>query len=226
MTSLHTRLSVLIGVTALGAVALLFGILGREPLPAPIADARMMMWRDLLPDDEAEALALLEAAGPTSEEDWLMQEASRAPLGLLDGAPDGGGIGGTAGGDPAWNAPPQMTPAAMPRDDLDGERVALSGYMTPLDFEAMETQAFLLVPYVGACIHVPAPPANQIVFVESATPVPVVDMWQPLTAIGTLRVQRLETELAESAYVMKLDRLVALDTAGGPDEDYTGGEMQ
>ena len=145
-----------------------------------------------------------------------MQEAERSRLGLMDGAPD----------DLAWDAPPQMSPAARPRDDLDGARVALSGYMTPLDFDALETQAFLLVPYVGACIHVPAPPANQIVYVESATPVPVIDMWQPFTAIGTLRVQRLETELAESAYVMDLERMVALDISEGPDADYESDEMQ
>ena len=227
MTSLQTRLSVLIGVIALGAVVVLFGLLGRAPAIGPIVDARPVSWTDLLPEDEARFFAAIEeGTGPTSEEDWIMQEASRAPIGLMDGAPDGGGIDGMAGGGLAWDAPPQMTPAALPRDDLDGERIALSGYMTPLDFEAMETQAFLLVPYVGACIHVPAPPANQIVFVESATPVPVVDMWQPLTAIGTLQVQRLDTGIAESAYVMDLERLVALDTTGGPDEDYTSGEMQ
>ena len=61
MTSLHTRLSVLIGVIALGAVVVLFGLIGREPQPTPAAEVRMMMWRDLLPDEEAEALALLEA---------------------------------------------------------------------------------------------------------------------------------------------------------------------
>ena len=215
MTSLQSRLSVAIAILALGAATTLLVIFGRPPTAAPLAEARMMMWLDLLPDDEAEALASLEAAGPTSEEDWLVQEAARS---VADPS-------GADADDAAWDVAPQEMPDALPRDDLDGVRVALSGYMTPLDFEAMETRGFLLVPYVGACIHVPAPPANQIVFVESATPVPVIDMWQPFTAIGTLRVQRLETELAESAYVMELERMVALDITGGPDEEY-GGEMR
>ncbi|MEL7183068.1 MAG: DUF3299 domain-containing protein, partial [Pseudomonadota bacterium] len=118
--------------------------------------------------------------------------------------------------------------AAEPRADLDGTRIALAGYMTPLDFEARETQMFLLVPYVGACIHVPAPPPNQIILVQSTRPVPVLDMWQPFTAVGTLRVERLDTGLAQSAYVMDLDRMVDMTVAGGPEEDYTAGagEMQ
>ncbi|MEM7487603.1 MAG: DUF3299 domain-containing protein, partial [Pseudomonadota bacterium] len=127
-----------------------------------------------------------------------------------------------------WAEQPQQSQSFETRDDLEGVRVALSGYMTPLSFEERETQVFLLVPYVGACIHVPAPPPNQIIIVQSDEPVPVLDMWQPFTAVGTLRVERLETDLAESAYVMDLDRMVSLDMAGGPEEDYTadGGVMR
>jgi len=49
---------------------------------------------------------------------------------------------------------------------LDGRDVKLPGYVLPLDFDGTLVKSFLLVPYVGACIHVPPPPPNQIVFVQ------------------------------------------------------------
>ena len=65
-----------------------------------------------------------------------------------------------------------MTPAAdgasrrRSWQSLDGKRVHIGGYVVPLDFEATTVKEFLLVPFVGACIHVPPPPANQIVYVK------------------------------------------------------------
>ena len=50
---------------------------------------------------------------------------------------------------------------------LDGKRVHIGGYVVPLDFDATRVKEFLLVPFVGACIHVPPPPANQIVYVKT-----------------------------------------------------------
>ena len=101
--------------------------------------------------------------------------------------------------------------AALARADLDGRRVALAGYMTPLRVEGRRTRMFLLVPYVGACVHVPAPPPNQIVLVESTDEVGVRPMWEPFTAIGTLTVEQLDTGLAEVAYTMQLERIVSHD---------------
>ena len=49
---------------------------------------------------------------------------------------------------------------------LDGHVIKLPGYVLPLDFEGTLVRSFLLVPYVGACIHVPPPPPNQIVHVQ------------------------------------------------------------
>ena len=51
-------------------------------------------------------------------------------------------------------------------DDLNGKRVRIPGYLLPLEVSGSKVTEFLLVPYVGACIHVPPPPPNQIVHVE------------------------------------------------------------
>ena len=49
---------------------------------------------------------------------------------------------------------------------LNGQRVRIPGYLLPLEVSAAKVTEFLLVPYVGACIHVPPPPPNQIIYVK------------------------------------------------------------
>ena len=51
-------------------------------------------------------------------------------------------------------------------EGLDGREVQIPGYILPLEFDGTSITEFLLVPYVGACIHVPPPPPNQIVYVR------------------------------------------------------------
>ena len=92
--------------------------------------------------------------------------ASPAPA---DGAGDGpappplpeGGFMSIKRRQPGGDQPPRVVA------ELNGKRVRIGGYVVPLDFEATSIKEFLLVPFVGACIHVPPPPANQIVYVKS-----------------------------------------------------------
>ncbi|MFP3457944.1 DUF3299 domain-containing protein, partial [Psychrobacter sp. SIMBA_152] len=55
---------------------------------------------------------------------------------------------------------------------LDGKKVRIPGYVVQLEGDADNVTEFLLVPYFGACIHVPPPPPNQIIHVEYAEGVP------------------------------------------------------
>lgn len=50
---------------------------------------------------------------------------------------------------------------------LDGQQVRIPGYFLPLEVSDTKVTEFLLVPYVGACIHVPPPPPNQIIYVKT-----------------------------------------------------------
>ncbi len=49
---------------------------------------------------------------------------------------------------------------------LDNQEVRIPGFVVPLEGDAKKITAFLLVPYFGACIHVPPPPTNQVVYVS------------------------------------------------------------
>ena len=48
-------------------------------------------------------------------------------------------------------------------ESLDGETVRIPGFVLPLEFDETSIKEFLLVPYFGACIHTPPPPANQVI---------------------------------------------------------------
>ena len=73
--------------------------------------------------------------------------------------------------------------------DLDGKSVKLAGYLLPLEFSETGQTEFLLVPYVGACIHAPVPPPNQIVFVETSQSFKSEQLFTAVWVTGTLRTQ-------------------------------------
>ena len=76
-------------------------------------------------------------------------------------------------------------------ESLVGRGVKVPGYMVPLEDWAGEVSEFLLVPYVGACVHTPPPPPNQLVYVqmEKGQRVPV-SFWDPVWIHGTLTVEK------------------------------------
>ena len=53
---------------------------------------------------------------------------------------------------------------------LNGKLVRMPGYLLPIEFAGNRVTEFLLVPWVGACIHTPPPPPNQIVYVKADKP--------------------------------------------------------
>lgn len=77
----------------------------------------------------------------------------------------------------------------------------IAGFVTPMGFEGSKITEFLLVPFVGACIHVPPPPANQIVYVVGFGAYRADGgLLYPVWVTGTLRAQPLETGLADVGY--------------------------
>lgn len=81
--------------------------------------------------------------------------------------------------------------------ELDLKEIRLSGYLLPLDLSGRKIADFLLVPYIGACIHAPPPPPNQIISAVTATPIAfrLEELFRPVTVTGTLAIERLSKEL-------------------------------
>ena len=81
-------------------------------------------------------------------------------------------------------------------DDLNGQFIRMPGYALPLEFKDTGVTELLLVPYIGACIHVPPPPPNQIVYVSLKRPFEADDLFTPVWITGRLAVERVSKSLS------------------------------
>jgi len=79
---------------------------------------------------------------------------------------------------------------------LNGQNVRLPGYLLPLEFSGKQVSEFLLVPWVGACIHTPPPPPNQIVHVKPAKPVEMGGMFAPVWVTGQMTTGAIKKSLS------------------------------
>ncbi|MCB1326868.1 MAG: DUF3299 domain-containing protein [Spirochaetales bacterium] len=106
-----------------------------------------------------------------------------------------------------------QTGNAGPMAPMNGKRVRIGGFMVPLEDELYSVTEFLLVPYPQACIHVPAPPPNQIVHVIMAGGSRAeVAYYAPIWVYGRLRIENRANIYAEASYVLSGERT----------EPYTG----
>lgn len=90
---------------------------------------------------------------------------------------------------------------------LNGKKMRIAGFALPLERVGDKVTEFLLVPYFGACIHTPPPPANQIIHAKSMKPLTGVKMMAPIWAYGTLFVQRGETQWGVAGYRLAVDKV-------------------
>jgi uncharacterized protein len=89
-----------------------------------------------------------------------------------------------------------------------GRKIKLPGYVVPLEMDdSGRVSEFFLVPYYGACIHVPPPPPNQMVYVRLARPLAVPDIWEVYWIKGELSDLKTQTPSADAAYFMGEARL-------------------
>ncbi|MDX5364407.1 MAG: DUF3299 domain-containing protein [Pseudazoarcus pumilus] len=101
----------------------------------------------------------------------------------------------------AWDNAPLVS-------DFNGKRVRIPGFVVPLEGDAKTIREFLLVPYFGACIHVPPPPANQLILVKPDKPIKADWNMVPVWVSGVMEVERKTSELGTSGYSMKGLRVV------------------
>jgi len=83
---------------------------------------------------------------------------------------------------------------------LDNSRVKIPGYLVPLEEDKVGVTEFLLVPYFGACVHTPPPPANQIVLVLPAKPAAGFHSMDTVWVSGTLKARRSDSPMGASGY--------------------------
>ncbi|MGB6291330.1 MAG: DUF3299 domain-containing protein [Vibrio anguillarum] len=74
-------------------------------------------------------------------------------------------------------------------EDLNKQTIRIAGYVLPLEMDGLKVTELLLVPYVGACIHEPVPPANQIVLVKFVKGIEVDGPFTPVWVQGKMNTQ-------------------------------------
>lgn len=191
-----------------------------------VGQPKNLHWRDLRPKavEAAEAAALLARIEARRRGELGIPEAPLREGGSALATATASGLGGIVsheravssdwvdGGaldtSPGVDAPFSWDTGrpARPEDlvaALHGQFIALPGYSVPLDGDLSGVTSFLLAPYVGACIHVPPPPANQIVLVSSKTPYNFDGLFDAIVVIGEMRVAPTSSRLAEVGYQIR-----------------------
>ena len=78
---------------------------------------------------------------------------------------------------------------------INNELVRIPGYALPLEHQGTAVRELLLVPYVGACIHVPPPPANQTVYVKLNNAHVFNDLYEPVWITGRISIKATRQKL-------------------------------
>ncbi|WP_123713847.1 DUF3299 domain-containing protein [Sinobacterium caligoides] len=88
---------------------------------------------------------------------------------------------------------------------MNNRPVRVPGFIVPLEFnDKQEVTQFFLVPYFGACIHVPPPPPNQIIFVRYPPGLKQEELYTPYWVSGVLETSLVENDMATAAYSMQM----------------------
>ena len=91
---------------------------------------------------------------------------------------------------------------------LDGKLVKVPGFTVPLEDFASTATEFLLVPYVGACVHTPPPPPNQLVYIEMDEGKRAkMDGWNPVWVEGVLKIEMTESVYGDVGYTITGQRV-------------------
>ncbi|MFC3094461.1 DUF3299 domain-containing protein [Alteromonas sediminis] len=85
--------------------------------------------------------------------------------------------------------------------ELDGKKIRIPGFVVPLETnEDRDVVAFFIVPYFGACLHLPPPPPNQILYASWPEGLTVEELSVPMWFEGTVKIETQENETGKSAY--------------------------
>jgi uncharacterized protein len=140
--------------------------------------AQMIDWDALLPDRER---ANFNAEPPAPLHDYLGERGAAA----------------------------RQTGSIAVNKKLSETKVKIPGFVVPLVVnDNGVVSEFFLVPYFGACIHVPPPPPNQIVYVKlGGGGVKLGSEEDAYWVTGTLHTQTNGTSLAKAAYTLDASRM-------------------
>lgn len=104
--------------------------------------------------------------------------------------------------------------------NLQDKTIQLAGYALPVDRDEDLVYQFLLVPWTGACSHMPTPPPNQIILVTPAHPYKMSEAYEPVSVTGVLKPGMEKSQLfildgvliVQSGYTVRKAEVASVDT--------------
>lgn len=174
-------------------------------LYTPVSDADaskndydLIAWEDLIPQDDLDALLNppqeLSAIPDGSLEDIISSQISNA----IEQA-----------GDSRYQ---QALISTNIRPEFNNRKVKIPGFIVPLEFsDEQNVTSFFLVPYFGACIHVPPPPPNQIIHGQFPKGLKLESLYDPFWLEGTLTTDITALDLGTSAYSIAVDNILVYE---------------
>ncbi|MBL3555720.1 DUF3299 domain-containing protein [Marinobacter sp. JB05H06] len=159
----------------------------------------------------ATALSIVTTASAkeaAAEIDWL-ELMPAEDLNLLENMPEV-----THEGDGPAALPDEiMTGRVVP--EMEGRSGRIPGFVVPLKTtQDMRILEFFLVPYYGACIHVPPPPPNQIIHVKYKEGFKLEALYDPVWIEGTLQIEKTENDVASSSYSIIAESVTPYEDEG------------
>jgi len=156
-------------------------------LHAQEPEYRELDWIHMLPDDDFQALF----NPPEIDHGYGDEEVPAGLLRRQDSGPDATRL----------TRFEQAMVSVKVVDGLNESKVSIPGFIVPLAYDARErVTEFFLVPYFGACLHLPPPPPNQIVHVSFPDGLPLPSLYDAFFINGTLYTSRVENDMAIAAY--------------------------
>ncbi|MDG0996231.1 MAG: DUF3299 domain-containing protein [Gammaproteobacteria bacterium] len=167
-----------------------------ESASLPIAEFKTVEWTDLIPEEDLDALlnppSYLDDIEDGSFEDFSFEDQISAQIQNSLAAAN----------DDSYQLALSSTRVI---EAMDGQAIRIAGFIVPLEFDDEQTiTQFFLVPFFGACIHVPPPPPNQIIFVNYPQGLKQDSLYDPFWISGVLNTSLVENDMAMAAYSMQM----------------------
>lgn len=176
--------------------------------------AKTIDWTELMPEEDLQLLMNMPAVDHEGlSDDELMQDTTattlKAPTSRFeDDVANAIGQAIQAGQrqERTWQ---DALVSTRVRPELDNVTIRLAGYIVPIDFDDNDViTGFFLVPWFGACIHVPPPPPNQIIYVRYTKGFTLENLYTPFWITGKLNVETIENDTALASYSLDASQLV------------------
>lgn len=173
--------------TFISMVLLMLFVFGKQNISVA-AEFQTIEWTDLMPKDDLEAL-LNPPSYLDQIEDGSLEDQINGQLQSQLGDKN----------DPYQ----QALVSTRVVEEMDGKLIRIPGFVVPIEFDDNQTVTqFFLVPFFGACIHVPPPPPNQIIFVDYPKGFKLKALYDPFWISGVIKTSLVENDIATSSYRM------------------------